>query len=155
MTAIVVLRAVLQAGVVSPNPKCRSRQQMNFAHQRANESFNVSPEVRLERWAVDYLDAVLLTSPPQGSAAKFFGVVQMQRSRNSTGQPFGIDLQAGEVSRFRQHRSANCQCHGCCRRRPKRKKKSQNIACGHINCQRKPRTPDRLTVQVIHHNYIH
>jgi|GEM_PF-4543601 len=33
---------------------------MHFAYQRANESFNVSPEVRLERWAVDDLDALLL-----------------------------------------------------------------------------------------------
>jgi hypothetical protein len=48
--------------------------------------------MRLERRAIDDLNAMLLTSAPQGSGTELFGVIDMQQARESARWPVRIHL---------------------------------------------------------------
>jgi hypothetical protein len=51
---------------------------MHFAHQRADESLDVSAEPRCFRRPMNNLNTVLFTATDQGASAKLFCVVQMK-----------------------------------------------------------------------------
>ena len=70
----------------------RARQEVNATHQRTDQSFDVTADVRSGNGAKDLLDTVLVTPAPHRLRMKLTRVVHVQRRRNSPLVPFNIDI---------------------------------------------------------------